>query len=298
MTHIKLKHGQLSRKDIVNEKNLEIYPKNSRCLKSASYDITPTMIAMSSKLGMLEPVYRKKDSQIKDDYYIIVKPKDTVLIVSREYIKMPENIAGYVTSRVSNVVKGFGHISTTIDPNWNGAILIALSNPSNTPLRVNVSNKEANPLATVTFHYLHSSCEKHDCESKQKSMRIDLIRDEISYKTKKGIKAWIRQKLHFKRRKITDFFFEYLENNEDLSSVNSWNKFLNEFSDLENLDNVMLKHFSDYIINENTINKFKQFLSMHKTDVITVLTIITIVTLFVLYKLGVITLQEASFFKP
>ena len=293
-----MEYGQLSRKDIENEKNLKILYKRPRCLKPASYDITPTMIAMSSKLGMLELVYKKEDSQIKNDYYIVVKPKDTVLIVSREYIKLPENISGYVTSRVSNVVKGFGHISTNIDPNWNGAILIALSNPSNVPLKIDVSNKEINPLATITFHYLNTSCEKEDNEPQQKSMRIDLIKNEISYKAKRGIKAMIRQKIHFKRKKLTDFFFQYLENSDNLPPDEFWEGFLNEFSNLENLDETMIKHFKDYIINENFFNKFKQFLSVHKSDLKLILTIIAIILLFVLYKLGIISLQDATFLKP
>lgn len=116
--------GQLGRLDILKEKKsgLIIYPYESRYLKAASYDLTPTVVAMSSKIGMLETVYREKNYK-KDRYFILVHPKDTVLIISNEYLNVPENIAGYISSRVSKVVEGFGHISTTIDPNWTGALL-------------------------------------------------------------------------------------------------------------------------------------------------------------------------------
>jgi len=48
------------------------------------------------------------------------------LVVTKEYISVPSNIVGYVVSRVSKVSEGFGHVSTSIDPNWKGALLIAL----------------------------------------------------------------------------------------------------------------------------------------------------------------------------
>lgn len=286
MSH-RLKYGQLSRTDILHEKGLEIYPRNEECLKSASYDITPTMVALSSKLGMLEPVYRKKGNQIADDYYIIVKPKDTVLIISREFIKMPENIAGNVTSRVSNVVKGFGHISTTIDPNWNGAILIALSNPTNIPLKINVGNRETNPLATVTFNYLNSKCDKNDNEITQKSMRVDLL-NEINYKERHGIKSVFRKIIHFKRKRATDFFYEYLDIHKNIPLGESWDRFLDEFSNLEISDS-STNHFNKYVINETVLNRLIHRLNAHKVEI---KSLIILVILLILLKLDIISLWE------
>ena len=170
--------GQLSKYDLKREqeskKGLKIFPFDKYCIKAASYDLTPTIVAMSSKVGMLETVYREK-LPVEDRYYIYVRPKDTVLIVSNEYLIVPSNIAGYVSSRVSKVVEGFGHISTTIDPNWSGAALIAVSNPSTQMLKIYVGRNVAqkgipNQLATVTFHYLHNSCKKKDKEQKQEGM--------------------------------------------------------------------------------------------------------------------------------
>ena len=55
--------GQLSKYDFLNEQKkghgLKIYPFSEHCQKAASYDITPTIIAMSAKTGMLETVYRE-----------------------------------------------------------------------------------------------------------------------------------------------------------------------------------------------------------------------------------------------
>lgn len=88
--------GQLGRQDYIDERNreggLRIEPFNEHIdLKLASYDITPTMIAMSAKCGLLETVYQKKDMSL----YIKVRPGDTVLVVSNEFISVPPYMAGY-----------------------------------------------------------------------------------------------------------------------------------------------------------------------------------------------------------
>ena len=41
----------------MKNKNLDIVPFNENNLKGASYDITPTIIALSTRCGMLESVY-------------------------------------------------------------------------------------------------------------------------------------------------------------------------------------------------------------------------------------------------
>ena len=114
---------------------------------------------MSSRTGMLETVYR--ESKYPFHHYIIVSAKDSILVVSNKYIHVPKYIAGRVVSRVSKVVEGFGRSSTSIDPGWSGAALIALSNPSNKPIKVRVGTSlhnvvPENPLATVIFNYLAS----------------------------------------------------------------------------------------------------------------------------------------------
>lgn len=136
--------GQLSKRDILANKL--IYPQGyEKNYKAASYDITPTAIAMSTRSGMLETVFVDRKKLYQNEHYIYVHPKDSVLIISNEFIRVPTNIAGYISSRVSNVARGFGHICTTIDPGWNGAVLIALSNPTSKPIRIEVGINGKNP---------------------------------------------------------------------------------------------------------------------------------------------------------
>ena len=216
--------GQLSKYDIINENTLKIIPFDPRRLKGASYDVSPSIIAMSTKLGMLETVYRDKNYPYK--LYIYVKSKDTVLIITKEYISVPSNIAGYVVSRVSKVSEGFGHVSTSIDPNWKGALLIALSNPSNKPIKVYVGDSKgtkSNSLATISFHSLNTDIGEN--AAVYDGMRLTLLK-EISYSQRKGVKAWFNCRLHPFKRKFTDFFFNFC-NISDLSE-NSWSRFVCE----------------------------------------------------------------------
>lgn len=270
--------GQLSKSDIKKEckkNNLKIIPFNEKCLKAASYDLTPTIIAMSAKIGMLEKVYREK-RYLEDKYYIYAHPKDTVLIVSNEYIKVPPTIAGYVSSRVSKVVEGFGHISTTIDPNWSGAALIAISNPTNKILKIYVgtntfSTDKPNNLATVTFHYLNKPCKISDTDKNYRVMRLDLL-NQIAYNNRWGIRAALRWCFHRRQRKFTDYFFASSKKLDGDFSENGWIEFIKEFSyieknlstEQENMSHEAQKRAKDFIISENWFIRTKYFWQCHK----------------------------------
>ena len=220
--------GQLSKRDILANKL--IYPQGyEKNYKAASYDITPTAIAMSTRSGMLETVFVDRKKLYQNEHYIYVHPKDSVLIISNEFIRVPANIAGYISSRVSNVARGFGHICATIDPGWNGAVLIALSNPTSKPIRIEVgiNGKKSYPLATITFHYLSREV---FAKAEHESMRLDLLKTN-AYFNKKGFCSTLRKLLCRKRRIYTDAFFDYIDAHKDvLNSADGWNCFLDEFS--------------------------------------------------------------------
>lgn len=267
--------GQLSKQDIQREmkreNGLQIIPCYPECLKAASYDITPTLIAMSSKLGMLETIYRETVF-CRSRYYFYVRPKDTVLVVSNEFIRVPGNIAGDVASRVSMVVKGFGHISTTIDPFWSGAALIGLSNPSNQYLKVYLNDKEKpNQLATVSFHYLNSPCSTQDKDSNHMGMRLDLL-EKTNYRQRTGFRTFLRKVVHWKRKAYTDYFFSACETKYKNLNIANWEEFLSEFSTMSCLEEVIEKRrvkksqkvAADFIITENFLIRTYHFFKRHK----------------------------------
>lgn len=284
--------GQLSRYDILAEINetdgLRISPFNQNCIKAASYDITPTIVAMSVKTGMLETVYKEK-GYINERYYIYVHPKDTVLAISNEYLIVPPYIAGYVTSRVSKVVEGFGHISTTIDPNWRGAALIALSNPSNQLLKVYVglSNENGfppNQLATITFHYLRNACQIGDIEEVHQGMRLDLLK-KIGYRNHKGVRAWMRKVFCRRRKAFTDYFFASCEKRYPKLDIQQWETFLDEFSlrsfSVEKAEDpvsskMAKKSAQDFIVTENVFIRLWHWLCKYKVQLLTMLVVLYI----------------------
>lgn len=292
-------YGQLSRDDIINElnsnKGFKIFIGDGlddtvqKHIKYSSYDITPSIVALSSKTGMLEKVYKNK-SPLINSYYIYVKPKDTVLIVSNECVCLPNYISGYVTSRVSNVVHGFGHISTTIDPTWSGGLLIALSNPSNRAIKIEVGIssvenesgelediKTSQTLATLTFHYLHSVYTGDVIE--YKSMRIDLLK-KIEYRKRKGIRALLRKCFYRKRCKFTDYFFEYIKILDNITEPEkSWNKFIEEFGFVYNKQ-AENKSAYDFVVKENVFNKMKHFYINHKGSIWVFIILLIISILF------------------
>ena len=300
--------GQLSNTDIFKECNshgLMIIPFDQSRLKGASYDISPTIIAMSTKTGLLETVYREKEYPFK--HFIYVKPKDTVLTVSREYVSVPSNISGYVVSRVSKVAEGFGHVSTSIDPNWKGALLIALSNPSNKPIKIYVGGSSeatggSNSLATISFHYLSSPCEESD--NKYEGMRLDLL-NKVKYSRRRGLRAALVKTVHPNRRKYTDFFFNYCRNHP--ISADEWENAVSEFQGEQRSDCVQCKYYSegskrkkqrlnDFVVTEHFSLRLWHLLQRHWESIMKTLAII--LALLVAFNLLPTSIKNAlkSFF--
>lgn len=195
-------NGQLSRKDIDREikaKNLIITPLESTKIKAASFDISPSCLVMSvrsgsfmrihSNISRCEKGYRNPErhcaackkkanapASCPEQKFVYISPRDTALVLSKEYIQIPSTMCGSVVSRVSTVSNGLGHISTTIDPLWKGALLIAISNPSSEPKKLMIQDESsAIPLATVTLQYLNTPVKKESINTTHLPARVDIL---------------------------------------------------------------------------------------------------------------------------
>ena len=104
------------------EHRLLIHPFNNELLTPVGYDCTVGTYFLSSS--------RKRMYEIGPGEEIQIFPGETVLIATQEYIGMPKNrtLGGLVQSKVSIVSRGLSHVSTTIDNDWEGHLLIALTN--------------------------------------------------------------------------------------------------------------------------------------------------------------------------
>lgn len=59
-----------------------------------------------------------------------VPPGELVLIGTNEYIALPENMGALVVSKVRQTSKGWSHVSTQVEPNWEGILQISQTNYS------------------------------------------------------------------------------------------------------------------------------------------------------------------------
>ena len=86
----------------------------------------------------------------KGERYILILPRATTLIETREVLALGANIGGTYHSKVGLVSKGLGHIGTMVGPNFSGDSLIAIQNISEELIVLSVGES----FVSVVFHYL------------------------------------------------------------------------------------------------------------------------------------------------
>jgi deoxycytidine triphosphate deaminase len=152
LTDTDLRTGTCIEKDWSDKNKIHIFPYEEECLTPVGYDVRVGNRYASA-------IDAKLYSLAKGDK-VVVKPQDTVLITTLETIEMPINrkVSAFITSKVSKVSKGLSHISTNIDPDWRGNLLIAIHNPSTRT--VSLDHGEA--FCTLNF-ILNNSPSTKDC---------------------------------------------------------------------------------------------------------------------------------------
>lgn len=118
-------------RELMKIDEIVIHPFEDHNLTPVGYNLTPSDFILSINSQLLVNVYSEENEK-----FCFIEPNDTVVIMTREAIKVGSNIAGTFHSRVSIVSKGFGHISTTLDPKWQGPLLISLNNPTKRRLKL------------------------------------------------------------------------------------------------------------------------------------------------------------------
>lgn len=166
----------------LNKNKLHIFPFSEESLTPIGYDLRVGNTYSSSSIGKLV--------EIKEGDSINIKPGDTVLICTLETIGMPHDrsLSALIESKVSKVSKGLSHISTTVDPDWNGELLIAIHNPSRNSIQLNFGET----FCTIVFLKNISPSTK-DCNKQPR--RSDIL-----------LKEWakiVREKETEKRKKKT-----------------------------------------------------------------------------------------------
>ncbi|WP_053361366.1 hypothetical protein [Bacillus sp. FJAT-27251] len=157
-------------------KEVVVHPYKEENLTPLGYNLTPSDFVFS--LSTEELINQ-------EDGYYSIKPHDTVLVLTEESIWVSKRIAGTFHSKVGVVSSGFGHISTTLDPNWSGPLLISLNNPTKMTLKL-AKNKT---FITLIFYPLNTISQKdHDNNpSRTDILRLisdDMLRKDLSEKGK------------------------------------------------------------------------------------------------------------------
>lgn len=119
-------------------KDIVIDPFADESLSPIGYDFRIGDFVFSLEHGLLYP---------EGEFYHLPQ-KSTVQILTKESLWVSERIAGTFHSRVSLVSKGLSHISTTLDPNWYGPLLITVRNNTDEEFRLNIKQS----FATLIFH--------------------------------------------------------------------------------------------------------------------------------------------------
>lgn len=167
------------RKDL---KTVIIAPYNENQVKGVGYNLTASNMVYSLAKRRLLTIYDYKDGR-----YFKLAPHDTALVLSNEYFKLDSNVAGNFYSRVRRVSEGLGHISTTLDPNWQGMFLIAINNTTNRKINVQLSSvfegkEEKIGIATVVLTGIQSENDGDnstldDFNLDNPAMRIDILKE-------------------------------------------------------------------------------------------------------------------------
>lgn len=123
------------------DSTLHIYPFDPESLTPVGYDLRVGKRYVSAVHG--------GPTNVVPGESIPIDPGETVLIETLERVDLPQNrtISALVESRLTVVSQGFSHISTTIDPDWQGELLIAITNHSRETLRL----KHSEAFCTIVF---------------------------------------------------------------------------------------------------------------------------------------------------
>jgi len=156
-----------------------IHPYEEKNLKGIGYNFRVGPMAWSANTK------KQLDVVQKDGYRaFLVNPDDVALVMTRECISVDGTIAGTFHSKVDKVSTGFSHISTTLDPNWIGPLLIAIANQKNHTLDLRIDDT----FITLIFYKVTESQYGHS----NPGGRTDILQ-KLGVEASERETEWLRQ---------------------------------------------------------------------------------------------------------
>jgi deoxycytidine triphosphate deaminase len=152
---------------------LVIHPYEDRSMTPVGYDLRVGATYTSSDIAVRR--------NLREGEKIVLKPKTTALISTLEFVAMPRNgsLTGLIHSKVSQVSRGLSHISTTVDADWKGELLIAVHNHS----LEDVELRHGEPFCTMVFLKNSSPPTR---ESDKTPGRLDIFLDDFREKSQRA----------------------------------------------------------------------------------------------------------------
>ncbi len=138
-----------------------------------------------------------------DEMYFFLEQGDTAIALTNESIWVSKNIGGTFHSKVGYVSLGLGHISTTLDPYWQGQLLISINNPSKRKIKVVISRFISGKWIYSTFITLclyrmgTAASKPSDNKSARLDTLYDIIKHDVKTKKQKQVVDTVKQMLTF-----------------------------------------------------------------------------------------------------
>lgn len=104
------------------------------------------------------PVLSDPPRTLQAGQKIVLRPGDGLIIKSREYLVMPRDLAGIVSSKVGFTLLGLTPISTTVDPTFEGFLVLVVRNHGNDEIHLTCGDA----IATMTLMQTEAEVPEHD----------------------------------------------------------------------------------------------------------------------------------------
>jgi deoxycytidine triphosphate deaminase len=164
--------GLLTGSDIklLLDHEIVIHPYDKNNLTPVGYNLTfSDFIYSLSTHTFVEIIDNGKEPE-----FFLIRPNETVLVLTRETIWVSKHIGGTFHSKVSLVTKGLGHVSTTLDPGWQGQLLIPINNTTKHERKIHIMNDEGIIQSFITL-VLHRSEKGTRIKHNNRPARLDLL---------------------------------------------------------------------------------------------------------------------------
>lgn len=199
-------YGMMSDVDIrkaINDKEMCITPFDAndyldKRLTPVGFNFSFSRFVVSLNQRTFFKIHEKND-----EMYFYLEQGDTAIALTTESIWVSKYFGGTFHSKVGYVSLGLGHISTTLDPYWQGQLLISLNNPSKRKIKVVIARFvngvwRYSTFITLCLYRMGTAASKpSDNNAARLDTLYDIIKNDVKTKGQKKVVDAVREMLTF-----------------------------------------------------------------------------------------------------